>query len=127
MHVRGARAHTHTHTHTHTTRHAHTQASWVTCKCTWDEMVTKRSFSHVTSRGTLHSSRMKSTNGQLLAAHAAWRAVCAAKASELVRDVCGLGGVPREVTSQTEQYVHVLSQLLMQDATSRSSSSDTRC
>ena len=54
----------------------------------------------VPSRGTLHSSRMKCTNGRLLAAHAAWRAACAAKASGLVRDVCGLSDAPRDITSQ---------------------------
>ena len=41
---------------------------------------------------------MKSTNGQLLAAHGPEAGPCAAKASELVRDVCGLGGVPRDGT-----------------------------
>ena len=52
------------------------------------------------SRGALHSSRMKCTNGRLLAAQSPEAGVCAAKASELVRDVCGLSDAPRDFTSQ---------------------------
>ena len=52
----------------------------------------------VTSRGALHSSSIKCSDGQMLAVHSPEAGACTAKASELVRDVCGLGGVPRDGT-----------------------------
>ena len=54
----------------------------------------------VTSRGQLHSSSIKCSYGQMLAVHSAWRAACTAKASELVRDLLGVCGCPREVTCE---------------------------
>ena len=43
-----------------------TARAWACCKCTWDRMVTKGSFSHVTSRGAPRWSRTSP--------HSLWRA-----------------------------------------------------
>ncbi len=54
----------------------------------------------VTSRGALHSSRIKCSYGQMLAVHSPEAGACTAKAPELFHDLLGVSGCPRAVRLQ---------------------------